>query len=179
MPASIAGGRQPDRETQHADYNPGRRRRDQRVGLARCHSRGSETDEVLARVQNDLFDLGADVTRPGDDHADGSLRVQPDQIERLEREIDDANDGLDPLKSFVLRGGIGLSAGLHFACTVCRRAERAADSARGGGSGEPARTEIHQPTLRSVCSCASSQRQPRLGRSLGAENARLKAPGNV
>ena len=85
------------------------------IGLARCHSRGSETDEVLARVQNDLFDLGADVTRPGDDHADGSLRVQPDQIERLEREIDDANDGLDPLKSFVLRGGTDLSAGLHFA----------------------------------------------------------------
>ncbi len=95
------------------------------IGLARFHSRGSETDEVLARVQNDLFDLGADVTRPGDDHADGSLRVQPDQIKRLEREIDDANDGLDPLKSFVLRGGTELAAGLHFACTVCRRAERA------------------------------------------------------
>lgn len=94
------------------------------IGLARCHAEG-ETDAVLARVQNDLFDLGADVTRPGDDPGDGSLRIQPAQVERLESEIDTANDALEPLKSFVLRGGTNLAANLHFACTVCRRAERA------------------------------------------------------
>ncbi|MGB0632074.1 MAG: cob(I)yrinic acid a,c-diamide adenosyltransferase [Alphaproteobacteria bacterium] len=95
------------------------------IGLARCHTDDSDIDAVLARVQNDLFDLGADVTRPGGDHADGNLRIQPAQIDRLEREIDAANEDLEPLKSFVLRGGSDLAAGLHFACTVCRRAERA------------------------------------------------------
>lgn len=94
------------------------------IGLARCHA-GGEIDQVLARVQNDLFDLGADVTRPGDDPVDGSLRIQPAQVERLEQEIDHANDALEPLTSFVLRGGTDLAASLHFACTVCRRAERA------------------------------------------------------
>ncbi len=94
------------------------------IGLARCHADG-EIDKVLARVQNDLFDLGADVTRPGDDPGDGSLRIQPAQVERLEQEIDHANDALEPLTSFVLRGGTDLAANLHFACTVCRRAERA------------------------------------------------------
>ena len=94
------------------------------IGLARCHT-DEETDAVLARVQNDLFDLGADVTRPGDDPGDGSLRIQPAQVQRLEDEIDAANENLAPLKSFVLRGGSDLAAHLHFACTVCRRAERA------------------------------------------------------
>ena len=75
-------------------------------------------------MQNDLFDLGADVTAPGDDPADGKLRIQPAQVERLEQEIDRVNENLEPLKSFILRGGNDLAATLHFACTVCRRAER-------------------------------------------------------
>ena len=95
------------------------------IGLAR---RFANTDDVcskvLARVQNDLFDLGADVTSPGNDHADGKLRIQPAQVERLEREIDTVNEALEPLRSFILRGGTDLAATLHFACTVCRRAER-------------------------------------------------------
>lgn len=95
------------------------------IGLAR---RFADTDEIaaaiLARIQNDLFDLGADVTRPGSDPTDGALRIQPGQVERLEREIDQVNDPLEPLQSFILRGGTDLAAALHFACTICRRAER-------------------------------------------------------
>jgi cob(I)alamin adenosyltransferase len=95
------------------------------IGLAR---RFADTDDVcgpiLARIQNDLFDLGADVTSPGNDHADGNLRIQPAQIERLEHEIDAANENLEPLRSFILRGGTDLAAALHMACTICRRAER-------------------------------------------------------
>lgn len=95
------------------------------IGLARRHTASDETtDGILARVQNDLFDLGADVTSPGSDHGDGRLRIQPAQVERLETEIDQVNANLEPLKSFILRGGTDLAASLHFACTVCRRAER-------------------------------------------------------
>jgi cob(I)alamin adenosyltransferase len=94
------------------------------IGLARRHAADGAADACLARIQNDLFDLGADVTRPGDDPADGNLRIQAAQVARLEREIDASNAGLAPLKSFVLRGGTDFAAALHFACTVCRRAER-------------------------------------------------------
>ena len=96
------------------------------IGLARLHAGEGPVDDVLARVQNDLFDLGADITRPGAEPADGNLRIQSNQVARLEREIDEVNDTLQPLKSFVLRGGAPLAAHLHFACTVVRRAERAA-----------------------------------------------------
>lgn len=95
------------------------------IGLARRYANMDDrAAATLARIQNDLFDLGADVTRPGSDHTDGSLRIQPGQVERLEREIDQVNEKLEPLKSFILRGGTDLAAALHFACTVCRRAER-------------------------------------------------------
>ncbi|CAN0509827.1 unnamed protein product [Laminaria digitata] len=94
------------------------------IGVARRFASPETTDPVLSRIQNDLFDLGADVTSPGDDHTDGSLRIQPAQVERLEAEIDDANEALEPLRSFVLRGGTDFAAALHLACTVCRRAER-------------------------------------------------------
>ncbi len=93
------------------------------IGLARIHSTDDAAGAVLARIQNDLFDLGADIARPG--AADGKLRVQPNQVARLEREIDEINEGLAPLASFVLRGGGRYAAHLHFACTVVRRAERA------------------------------------------------------
>lgn len=96
------------------------------IGLARLHAGDGPVDVALARIQNDLFDLGADITRPGADPADGNLRIQSNQIDRLEREIDAVNESLQPLKSFVLRGGGPLAAHLHFACTVVRRAERAA-----------------------------------------------------
>lgn len=103
------------------------------IGLARLHTASSpDADSALARVQNDLFDLGADVTTPGNDPADGTLRIQPAQVERLEQEIDRVNENLEPLKSFILRGGSDLAAALHFGCTVCRRAERAMSALAAG-----------------------------------------------
>jgi cob(I)alamin adenosyltransferase len=82
---------------------------------------------MLGRIQNELFDLGADLaTPPG---IEGALRIQPDQIDRLEREIDAMNEDLEPLRSFILPGGAGGSAALHLARSVVRRAERAAVAA--------------------------------------------------
>lgn len=97
------------------------------LGLARLHAAG-EMDDALARIQNDLFDLGADLCRP-DMSKDAEagfpvLRIVPSQVERLEREIDAMNAGLQPLRSFVLPGGSALSAQLHQCRTVSRRAER-------------------------------------------------------
>ena len=78
----------------------------------------------LVRIQNELFDLGADLSVPGE--ADGRLRVEAGQVAWLERCCDEANAGLEPLRSFVLPGGCELAARLHVARTVCRRAERLA-----------------------------------------------------
>ncbi|HFD15416.1 MAG TPA: cob(I)yrinic acid a,c-diamide adenosyltransferase, partial [Rhodospirillales bacterium] len=94
------------------------------IGLARLHT-GGEADAMLARVQNDLFDLGADLCRPGaGSEEDPALRILDAQVERLEREIDRLNAELEPLSSFVLPGGTAASAHLHLARTVTRRAER-------------------------------------------------------
>ena len=94
------------------------------IGLARLHTEG-ETDAMLARIQNDLFDLGADLATPESRKPKyPPLRIVADQTARLEREIDVMNAELAPLTSFVLRGGTPASAWLHFACTVVRRAER-------------------------------------------------------
>ncbi|MCH7711974.1 MAG: cob(I)yrinic acid a,c-diamide adenosyltransferase, partial [Proteobacteria bacterium] len=100
------------------------------IGLARLHTSG-EADEALARIQNDLFDLGADLCRPevaekaaGASGAEGPLRIIQAQIDRLEAEIDGMNAELAPLESFVLPGGSEASAALHLARTVVRRAER-------------------------------------------------------
>ena len=94
------------------------------IGLARLHCEG-EADAVLARIQNDLFDLGADLATPEvENPKHPPLRIIPAQVERLEREIDDLNATLSPLKSFVLSGGSPASAHLHLARTVSRRAER-------------------------------------------------------
>ncbi|MHA6345094.1 cob(I)yrinic acid a,c-diamide adenosyltransferase [Roseivivax sp. CAU 1761] len=99
------------------------------IGLARLHAT-AETDAAFARIQNDLFDLGADLCRPeqpGEAEAEHPpLRVVASQTERLEREIDAMNAGLEPLRSFVLPGGTALAAHLHHARTVARRAERLA-----------------------------------------------------
>jgi len=92
------------------------------LGLARCVARGA-TDAMLARIQNDLFDLGADLAE-----ARGKLdkvpRIGATQVARLEREIDALERGLKPLKNFVLPGGTKLAAALHLGRTVVRRAER-------------------------------------------------------
>ena len=82
-------------------------------------------DAMLARIQNDLFDLGADLCAPEDGRkAEGRLRIADAQVERLEREIDAMNESLAPLTSFVLPGGTALAAHLHLARTIARRAER-------------------------------------------------------
>ncbi|MGB6426705.1 MAG: cob(I)yrinic acid a,c-diamide adenosyltransferase [Methyloceanibacter sp.] len=97
------------------------------IGLARLHARGSDPalDAMLARIQNDLFDLGADLSYP-DDSKDvrGRLSVTDAQVERLEGEIDELNRELEPLRSFVLPGGSPAASYLHLARTVSRRAER-------------------------------------------------------
>lgn len=96
------------------------------IGAARVHaSADPEMDAALARIQNDLFDLGADLCVPEfPDFGKSRLRVVPSQVERLEREIDLTNARLPPLRSFVLPGGRPLAAGLHVARAVVRRAER-------------------------------------------------------
>jgi cob(I)alamin adenosyltransferase len=96
------------------------------IGLARLHAEGA-VDEMLARIQNDLFDLGADLGTPvAGRKAEGALRIIPAQVERLEREIDAMNEKLAPLNSFILPGGRPCAAHLHLARTVTRRAERIA-----------------------------------------------------
>jgi cob(I)alamin adenosyltransferase len=99
------------------------------LGIVRLHT-GAEAfgklDTMLARIQNELFDLGADLCVPDDgkkqDHK--PLRILPSQVERLEKEIDGLNHDLSPLRSFVLPGGHVAAAHLHLARTICRRAER-------------------------------------------------------
>ncbi len=106
------------------------------IGLARLHTEGA-LDAMLGRVQNDLFDLGADLCRPGSDSGDdpgsdsgggerrrSALRVSAAQVARLEAEIDEINAHLAPLDSFLLPGGTPAAAALHLARTVSRRAER-------------------------------------------------------
>lgn len=99
------------------------------IGLARLHAAG-EMDEGLARIQNDLFDLGADLCTPdldGDATAPyPRLRIVAAQVARLESEIDAWNARLQPLRSFVLPGGSALAAHLHLCRTVSRRGERLA-----------------------------------------------------
>jgi cob(I)alamin adenosyltransferase len=97
------------------------------LGLARLHAEG-ELGAALARIQNDLFDLGADLCTP-DIENDATapyprLRIVGSQVTRLESEIDAMNAELQPLRSFILPGGSALSAHLHLCRTVCRRAER-------------------------------------------------------
>ena len=94
------------------------------IGLARLHT-GGDVDATLARIQNDLFDLGADLCAPEGDGSKERLRIADSQVERLEQEIDAMNEELAPLNSFVLPGGSAASAHLHLARTIARRAERA------------------------------------------------------
>lgn len=97
------------------------------IGLARLHTGDTDPalDAMLARIQNDLFDLGADLCFP-DETKDGSARlsVSDAQVARLESEIDEMNRSLEPLRSFVLPGGRPAASFLHLARTVSRRAER-------------------------------------------------------
>ncbi|MBM3479842.1 MAG: cob(I)yrinic acid a,c-diamide adenosyltransferase [Alphaproteobacteria bacterium] len=94
------------------------------VGVARLHTTG-EADAMLGRIQNDLFDLGADLCTPEEENPKyPPLRVSDRQVERLEREIDAMNEKLASLDSFILPGGSPAATHLHVARTVSRRAER-------------------------------------------------------
>jgi cob(I)alamin adenosyltransferase len=94
------------------------------IGIAIAALGTAEPARDLVRIQNDLFDLGADAATPGD--VDGALRIVPEQVERLEREIDAMNADLPPLTSFILPSGSPAVSALHLARAVVRRAERAA-----------------------------------------------------
>jgi cob(I)alamin adenosyltransferase len=108
------------------------------IGLARVQLAGdAELDTMLGRIQNELFDLGADLATPAEpDEPEGSkLRILDSQVSRLEGEIDDLNDRLPALQSFILPGGSAAAAALHLARTVSRRAER--EAVRLAEAGEP------------------------------------------
>jgi cob(I)alamin adenosyltransferase len=110
------------------------------IGLARVHTGGdAELDTMLGRIQNELFDLGADLAMPAtaDEEEGAKLRILDSQVARLEAEIDALNDQLPALKSFILPGGTPAAAALHLARTVSRRAER--EAVRLVEAGEPVR----------------------------------------
>jgi cob(I)alamin adenosyltransferase len=110
------------------------------IGLARL-SASPATDAILSRIQNDLFDLGADVATP--DGVEGALRIVPVQVDWLETQIDAANDTLEPLKSFILPAGTASATHLHLARTIARRAERDAVAA-GDEISAPARHYLNR-----------------------------------
>ena len=103
------------------------------IGVALLHVKGEAHRAMLSRIQNELFDLGADLATPGEDFTPGdmTLRVTAAQVARLENEIDEMNEALEPLRSFILPGGGTASAHLHLARATVRRAERAAVAASG------------------------------------------------
>ncbi|MCW5696241.1 MAG: cob(I)yrinic acid a,c-diamide adenosyltransferase [Bauldia sp.] len=97
------------------------------IGMARLDAAAdTDLDAMLGRIQNDLFDLGADLATPAapGEAPDAALRIVAAQVDRLEAEIDALNAALAPLRTFVLPGGTPLAAALHVARTVARRAER-------------------------------------------------------
>ncbi|MFT3978458.1 MAG: cob(I)yrinic acid a,c-diamide adenosyltransferase [Sphingomonas bacterium] len=102
------------------------------IGLAIASLEDAELRVALSRIQNDLFDLGADLATPGEDFTptEMTLRIVPAQVERLEAEIDAMNANIPPLRSFILPGGA--AAALHLARAVARRAERSAVAIGGG-----------------------------------------------
>ena len=119
------------------------------IGLARVHtSADAILDAMLARIQNELFDLGADLATPSQagETAASALRILDSQVTRLETEIDQLNEGLPPLASFILPGGAPAAAALHLARTVCRRGERILVAAVEGGEtiGGPAMRYVNR-----------------------------------
>ena len=117
------------------------------IGLARLYTGAmQELDAVLARLQNDLFDLGADLATPENVDFE-ALRIVPQQVARLESEIDRLNGDLTPLESFILPGGHPAAAHLHLARTIMRRAERMLSAATAQNDevfSEPARAYINR-----------------------------------
>ena len=113
------------------------------IGVARLDAEGDH-DAMLSRIQNDLFDLGADLSMPEDGKTEGNLRIVPAQVERLEREIDAMNAALEPLKSFVLPGGTALAshqetvneAAIHYANRLSDHLFVMARAANNAGMGD-------------------------------------------
>ncbi len=95
------------------------------LGIVRADNKEKEIDEILEQVQNELFVLGADLATPRSSNTKQIRRVEPKDAVRLERVIDKLDAELKPLRAFILPGGSPVAARLHFARTVCRRAERA------------------------------------------------------
>ena len=97
------------------------------IGTVTCLSINTELKTALERIQNDLFDLGADLCLPESENENFSyepLRVRTEQVSRLEAEIDTMNKNIEPIRSFVLPGGTEIAANFHLCRTICRRAER-------------------------------------------------------
>ncbi|WP_066799357.1 cob(I)yrinic acid a,c-diamide adenosyltransferase [Sphingomonas soli] len=101
------------------------------IGIARTYFIGDDFDHTLSRIQNDLFDLGADLATPP--NIEGALRIVASQVEWLEQRIDHMNSALEPLTSFILPAGDASAAALHLARAITRRAERAAVAADATG----------------------------------------------
>jgi len=101
------------------------------IGVALTHAMPDQARAQLGRIQNELFDLGADFATPGPDFvpSEMALRIVAAQVERLEREIDAMNASLETLRSFILPGGDPAAAAIHLARAICRRAERSAVAA--------------------------------------------------
>lgn len=101
------------------------------LGIAVLHVTDQRDRRMIRNIQNEMFDLGADLATPGEDFTPNelTLRITADQVERLEREIDMMNDELEPLRSFILPGGGAGAAHLHLARAIVRRAERTAVAA--------------------------------------------------
>ncbi len=101
------------------------------IGVALLHVQDERARGWLSAIQNELFDLGADLATPGEDFTPGemALRIVQEQIDRLERQVDEMNEQLEPLKSFILPSGGAATAHLHVARTIARRGERSAVAA--------------------------------------------------
>ncbi len=130
------------------------------IGVAFAALSGGETALQLVRIQNELFDLGADVATPGE--IEGALRIDPSQVARLEVEIDEMNATLEPLTSFILPSGSAAVATLHLARAVSRRAERAAVALARAGTAQPAPARLPQSPVR-----PSVRRRPLCRRARG------------
>ena len=116
------------------------------IGVAIAALTGADPSKQLLMIQNDLFDLGADVATPGE--IDGALRIVVNQVERLEREIDAMNAGLPPLTSFILPSGTAAVSTLHLARAVVRRAERASVALNESEPLNPLRSFVRRRPLR-------------------------------
>ncbi len=134
-------------------------------------------DERLARIQNELFDLGADLCVPFQ-AGDGKLRIEQTAIDRLELDCDEANADLPELKSFILPGGSEAAARLHIARAVCRRAERQVLASAARAAGEPARPRLPEPALGSAVHPRARGKRGRRRAALASRRGEIACAGS-